>query len=113
MLWETNSPKGQVWKVLQTIINSALFRGPGAAQQKIKTPLEFTVSAIRALRSSTNGSNLAGSFTTFTDGYSLGGLTPSLEMPPPLARMGGMLLFDREAPDGYPETGPPWISTGG
>ncbi len=101
--WETNSPKGQIWKVVQTIVQSDLFRSHAAAQQKIKTPLEYTISAIRALRSSTNGSNLAGSFTSFTDGYALA---------TPLSRMGGMLLFDRDAPDGYPESGPPWISAG-
>jgi uncharacterized protein (DUF1800 family) len=99
--WETNSPKGQIWKVLETIFRSDLFRGYGAARQKTKTPLEFVVSAIRALRSSTNGSNLAGSFTAFTDGYAV---------PLPLQRMGNMLLFDRDAPDGYPEAGPPWIN---
>jgi len=26
--------------------------------------------------------------------------------------MGSMLLFDRDAPDGYPEAGSPWISSG-
>jgi uncharacterized protein (DUF1800 family) len=103
LAWETNSPKGQIWKVLETIFASDLFRTHAAAQQKIKTPLEFTVSAIRALRSSTNGSNLHGTFTSWTDGYALA---------TPLNRMGGMLLFDREAPDGYPEAGPPWISAG-
>jgi uncharacterized protein (DUF1800 family) len=111
LTWETNSPKGQIWKVLQTIINSALFRGHGASQQKVKTPIEFTVSAIRALRSSTNGSNLAASFTAFTDGYSLAGSSPDLALPAPLTRM-GMSLFDRDAPDGYAETAPPWVSTG-
>jgi hypothetical protein len=101
LTWETNSPKGQIWKVLDTIFKSDLFRTQAALNQKVKTPLEFTVSGIRALRSSTNGSNLAGSFTAFTDGYAL---------PTPLQRMGGMLLFDRDAPDGYPETAPFWIN---
>jgi hypothetical protein len=88
---------------LETIFASDLFRTHAAAQQKIKTPLEFTVSGIRALRSSTNGSNLHDSFTSWTDGYALA---------TPLNRMGGMLLFDRDAPNGYPEAGPPWISAG-
>ncbi len=111
LTWETNSPKGQIWKVLQTIVNSALFRGHGASQQKVKTPLEYTVSAIRALRSTTNGSNLADSFTAFTDAYSLAGASPFQSSPPALARL-GMFLFDRDAPDGYPETGAGWISAG-
>jgi len=101
LTWETNSPKGQIWKVLETIFKSDLFRGYGASQQKTKTPLEFVVSGIRALRSSTNGSNLAGSLSAYTDGYAV---------PTPLQRMGNMLLFDRDAPDGYPESGPPWIN---
>jgi len=103
LTWETNSPRGQIWKVVKTITDSELFRTQAAAQQKIKTPLEFTVSAIRALRSSTNGSNLFGSYTAFTDGLALN---------TPLQRIGNMLLFDRDAPDGYPEAGPPWVSAG-
>ncbi len=113
LTWENSSPRGQIWQVLQTIVNSDLFRSHGASQQKVKTPLEYTVSAIRALHSSTNGSGMAGSFTAFTDGYSLvgnGSANPS--PPPPLSRMGNMLLFDRDAPDGYPEAGPGWISAG-
>jgi hypothetical protein len=112
LTWETNSPKGQIWKVIQTIVSSSLFRGHGAAQQKIKTPLEFTVSAIRALRSSTNGSNLADTFTAYTDAYSLAGSDPNQGLPPPIARM-GMLLFERETPDGYAETAPAWLGAGG
>src|SRR5439155_7757622 len=65
--WETNSPKGQIWKVLKTITDSDLFRSHGGSVQKVKTPLEYTVSGVRALRSSTNGSNLAGSFTAYSD----------------------------------------------
>jgi uncharacterized protein (DUF1800 family) len=110
LAWETNSPRGQIWKVLETIVKSDLFRSQGAVRQKVKTPFEFTVSAIRALRSSTNGSNLAGSFTAYTDGYSLVGTNTT--DPTPLSRMGEMLLFDREAPDGYPEAGAFWISAG-
>jgi uncharacterized protein (DUF1800 family) len=111
LTWETNSPKGQIWKVLKTITDSDLFRSQAGAQQKVKTPLEFSVSAIRALRSSTNGSNLPGSFTAYTDGYNIASAPYSSGIPI-LQRAGGMLLFDREAPDGYPESGPPWISAG-
>jgi len=110
MTWETNSPKGQIWSVIQTIVNSDLFRSSSGSQQKVKTPLEYTVSAVRALRSSTNGSNLAGSFTAFTDGYNIGGTSSGSATP--LSRAGNMLLFDRDAPDGYPEAGPPWVSAG-
>ncbi len=112
LTWEDSNPKGQIWPVLQTIFNSALFRGNGAAQQKIKTPLEFTVSAIRALRASTNGGNLPGTFAADTDGYSISGTSANPSRPPPLPRMGNMLLFDRDSPDGYSEFGPAWISAG-
>jgi uncharacterized protein (DUF1800 family) len=109
LTWENSNPKGQIWPVLSNIFSSDLFRTQ-AAGQKVKTPLEYTVSAIRALRSSTNGSNLAGSFSAYTEGYAVGGTSAGATSP--LSRMGTMLLFDRDSPDGYPEAGPPWISAG-
>jgi uncharacterized protein (DUF1800 family) len=108
--WENGNPKGQLRQVLAAIFNSALFRSHDAAFQKVKTPLEFVVSAIRALRISTN-SFTAASFTSDTDGYALGG-TSSTSGTIPLVRMGGMFLFDRGDPDGYPEAAPGWISAG-
>jgi len=102
LAWEMPGPdgrKGHVRSVLNAIFNSDLFRSHGGSLQKAKTPLEYSVSAIRAL-SAEKGD---GTFTADTDGYSLIS---------PLSRMGSMLLFDRTAPDGYPETGPPWISAG-
>lgn len=104
LAWENSSPKGNLRAVLATIFNSELFRTHAAAAQKVKTPLEFVASAVRALRA--NGTN--GSPTAVTDGYSF--VNPTATSP--LARMGGMLLFDRAAPDGYPEAGEPWISSG-
>jgi uncharacterized protein (DUF1800 family) len=97
--WENSSPKGQVRKVLETIFNSELFQSQAGSMQKVKTPLEFTVSAIRALRAQT----LEGGYTANTDGYSIKS---------PLDRMGRMRLFDRDTPDGYPEAGASWISAG-
>lgn len=99
LAWENASPRGQIRPVLATIFNSTLFRTHGASNHKVKTPLEFTVSALRALR--VPGAN--GLFTADTDGYSL---------KTPLSRMGNMALFDRGDPDGYPETAPGWISAG-
>ena len=97
--WENNMPKGQIRKVLSTIFSSQLFRGNDGSNHKVKTPLEFTVSAVRALRStSTNGT-----MTADTDGYSI---------PTTLNRMGSMRLFQRAEPDGYTETAPGWISAG-
>lgn len=108
--WENSNPKGQIWEVIKTIVRSDLFRSQRAAQQKVKTPLELAASTVRALRASTNGSGLAGSYTAFTDGLNIGGNSSTATTP--LTRMGEMFLFNRESPDGYPETGSPWISAG-
>jgi uncharacterized protein (DUF1800 family) len=97
--WENGSPKGQIRDVLRVIFASELFRGHGGSMQKVKTPLEFTLSAVRALRVQ----NTNGNYTADTDGYSLTS---------PLNRMGGMNLFDRADPDGYPEAGEGWVSAG-
>ncbi|MBI5772890.1 MAG: DUF1800 family protein [Verrucomicrobia bacterium] len=102
--WESTAPKGQIWKVVEVIVNSDLFRTQAAASQKIKTPLEFTVSAIRALRSSTNGTGGLGSFSASTDGYAV---------PAPLVRMGGMDLFNSSTAQGWPEEGASWLSVAG
>lgn len=107
--WDTpvNGRKGNIRAILSTIFNSDLFRSHGGSLQKVKTPLEFAASTIRALRST----NLTGRLTSNTDGYSISGRSRTASSAP-LTRMGGMMLFDRDAPDGYPEAGPPWISAG-
>lgn len=114
LAWENSVPQGQIREVLRTIFNSDLFRGNAAAMQKVKTPLEFTLSAIRALRSSTNGSGAPDTFSADTDGYSISGVMSGngQNLAYPLNRMGGMQLFDRQDPNGYPEDAPGWISAG-
>jgi len=93
---------GNIRSILRTIFDSALFRGQAASQQKIKTPLEFAVSAIRALRvEDTDTNNYVGT-TADTDGYGI--VTP-------LSRMGGMNLFNKAEPDGYSEFGRIWLGT--
>ncbi|MEO6036003.1 MAG: DUF1800 family protein, partial [Verrucomicrobiota bacterium] len=99
--WENSN--GQIRPVLATIFQSELFRSHGGSLQKVKTPLEYMVSAVRVLRSSTNGTYNSGTFTADTDGYNLIG---------PISRAGSMGLFDRAEPNGYAEAGPPWISAG-
>jgi hypothetical protein len=99
LAWENSSPKGNIRAVLSTIFNSDLFRSHTAHAQKVKTPLEFVISAVRAMRSA----NPDGTSTASTDGYAFAS---------PLSRMGGMNLFDRDAPDGYAEDASPWISAG-
>ena len=98
--WDTpagDGRRGNIRLVLNTIFNSELFRSHAGSRQKVKTPLEFCASAVRALRSTTTPTP-----TAFTDG----------NFAPILSRMGGMSLFNRADPDGYPESGPPWISAG-
>ena len=97
--WENNMPKGQVRKVLAVIFNSQLFRSQQGTMQKVKTPFEFVVAAVRAMRAQMQD----GTYTANTDGYGLVS---------PMNRMGRMRLFDREEPDGYAESGVPWISAG-
>jgi len=99
LAWENSTPKGNIRAVLNTIFDSDLFRSHTANAQKVKTPLEFVISTVRALRSS----NPDGTGTASTDGYAFAS---------PLSRMGGMNLFDRDAPDGYAEDASPWISAG-
>jgi uncharacterized protein (DUF1800 family) len=111
--WENNN--GQMRPVLATIFNSALFRGQGGNSHKVKTPLEYAASAIRALCQSTNGTGLHGTWTANSDGYGIvagPGANQRAFQFSALNRMGSMLLFNREAPDGYPETGSGWVDAG-
>jgi len=99
--WDTPGPdgrKGHIRAVLRTIFDSDLFRSHAGSRQKVKTPLEFVISSVRALRSV----DAAGQATASTDG----------NFATALSRMGQMSLFNRADPDGYPEYGPPWISAG-
>jgi hypothetical protein len=100
--------KGNIRAVLQAIFSSALFRGHGASQQKVKTPLEYAVSAVRALRVSNTDTNGYLTATADSDGY---GITGKSGNAPPLSRMGGMDLFNKAEPDGYSEFGRIWLNT--
>ena len=105
LAWEnpTNGgPKGQMREVLRVLLKSDLFRNPNTAAAKVKTPLEFAASTLRAFRASKPD----GSLTASADAPSLvasGGL---------LDRAGRMRLFDRAEPDGYAEDAGGWISAG-
>jgi uncharacterized protein (DUF1800 family) len=102
LAWEAppgGGPKGQLRPVLRVILQSDLFHSTLSTQHKVKTPLEFAVSTVRAFRAPKGD----GSYTADTDGYSLQTV---------LNRAGRMRLFDRAEPDGYPESAPGWISAG-
>ena len=107
LAWENSSPKGQIRDVLRVIVNSPLFRSHGGSMQKAKTPMEFCVSAIRALRADLG----KGSYSASTDGWSISGRDRG-GAAAPMTRMGVMRLFNRVEPDGYPESASPWISAG-
>ena len=110
--WNTpagDGRKGNIRSVLATIFSSALFRGHGASQQKVKTPLEFAVSAVRALYTVNADTNSWVSSTCDSDGYGISGTNGSTTYP--LSRMGGMGLFNKPEPDGWSEFGRIWMST--
>jgi hypothetical protein len=109
--WNTpasDGRKGNIRSVLRVIFNSDLFRGHAASRQKIKTPLEYSVSAVRALRTIQTTSEGYVTPTADTDGYGISGVSGNTS---PLARMGGMALFNKTEPDGYSEFGRIWLNT--
>lgn len=102
LAWErppSGGPKGQIRPVLRVLLNSSLFRSTLASQHKVRTPLEYGAAAIRAFRVQ----RAVGGFTADSDGVGVQAM---------LTRSGRMQLFDRGEPDGYPESGAPWISGG-
>jgi uncharacterized protein (DUF1800 family) len=103
LAWENppnGGPKGQLRPILKTIFDSPLFRAYATSSAKVKTPLEFIVSVIRAL----DAQPPSGSYTAATDAG------PDFQAS--LSRMGAMALFNRAEPNGYPEDGAAWISAG-
>ncbi len=98
--WEQPGPdgrKGNLRAVLRVILKSELFFGHGASRQKVKTPFEYTVSALRSLRAPLP----EGGFTADTDGY---------DFQTALQRL-NMRLFYREEPDGWSEFAREWVGT--
>jgi uncharacterized protein (DUF1800 family) len=81
---------GDIKAVLRTMFESPEFWAPAAERAKVKTPLEFVVSAVRA------------SGATVTNPQ---GLVVALD------RL-GMPLYGMQTPNGYSWMSEPWISTG-
>jgi uncharacterized protein (DUF1800 family) len=109
LAWENppgGGPKGQIRPVLRTILNSTLFRSCLVNGSKVKTPLEFAASTVRAFRAR----RADGSHTAVADAANM--VSTDSGVSGVLNRAGRMRLFDRAEPDGYGEDGASWISAG-
>jgi uncharacterized protein (DUF1800 family) len=81
---------GDIKTVLRTMFESPEFWSPAAQRAKVKTPLEFVVSAVRASGATVNNAL---------------GLVQALD------RL-GMPLYGMQTPNGYSWMSDPWVSTG-
>ncbi len=84
------SSGGDIKSVLRTMFQAPEFWAPSAQRSKVKTPLEFLVSAVRASGATVNSSL---------------GLVAALD------RL-GMPLYGMQTPNGYSWMSDPWVSTG-
>jgi uncharacterized protein (DUF1800 family) len=82
---------GDIRAVVKTIVTSPEFASPAARAAKVKTPLEFVVSAVRA------------SGAQVEDARGLAGRLSSMGMP----------LYQQQPPTGYKDTADAWVSTSG
>ncbi len=90
--WNSTVPVGDIRTVMETMLDpvnqSSLFWSETAYRTKVKTPVEFINSSLRALDGGASGDGL-----------------------PALNDDMGMALFTRDDPDGYSELGLDWIDT--
>ena len=82
---------GDIRAVVKTIVTSPEFASPAARAAKVKTPLEFVVSAARA------------SGAEVDDARALAGRLAAMGMP----------LYQQQPPTGYKDTADAWVSTSG
>jgi uncharacterized protein (DUF1800 family) len=82
---------GDIRAVLTTIVTSPEFSAPAARATKVKTPLEFVASAVRAAGAE---------------------VTNARELARRIALM-GMPLYQQQPPTGYKDTADAWVSTSG
>lgn len=91
--WQSTRPAGNIETVMRAILDPVrqrnAFWSERAFQAKIKTPIEFVNSTLRALDSTASGAGIPESV---------------LDM--------GMEFFTRDDPDGWSEIGRDWIDTG-
>jgi uncharacterized protein (DUF1800 family) len=83
--------QGDLREVVRTIVESPEFFAPEAQRAKVKTPLEFVVSALRATSAEVRRGN---------------GVMRALQQL-------GMPLYQAQPPTGYAETADAWVNTGG
>ncbi len=88
--WRSTTPKGNIEAIMRNILTSNAFFDSGSYRSKVKDPLEFINSTVRALDASVDALNFEGYMEDM-----------------------GMHVFDRDEPDGWPETGVDWITTSG
>ena len=90
--WNSSKPAGNIAEVMRTILDPAkqqnAFWQDIGYREKIKTPIEFINSSIRALNADVSGDDL-----------------------PDYNSKLGMELFVRDDPDGYSEIGTDWMDT--
>ena len=90
--WNETTPKGNIENVLRVLLapsaRDSAFWTDVAYRSKVKTPVEYINSSLRALEAEIVG----------------------LDLPDQNAAM-GMTLFTRDDPDGWPEVGPAWVDT--
>jgi uncharacterized protein (DUF1800 family) len=82
---------GDIREVVRTIVTSPEFFAPESRQAKVKTPLEFVVSAVRA-----SGADVR-------DASALAQRVAQMGMP----------LYQQQPPTGYKDTAEAWVSTSG
>ncbi|MCI0536061.1 MAG: DUF1800 domain-containing protein, partial [Verrucomicrobiales bacterium] len=91
--WRSTSPAGNIKTVMRAILSPASQNGyfwtRRAYRGKVKTPVEFINSSLRALKAGLSGTSLPQSNDAL-----------------------GMHLFTRDEPDGWSEKGVDWIDTG-
>jgi uncharacterized protein (DUF1800 family) len=81
---------GDIREVVRTIVTSEEFFSRAAFRAKVKSPFEVVVSTMRALGSAPD---------------------PTPRSAQLIARL-GQPIFGHQAPNGWPETGEPWMNTG-
>ncbi len=81
---------GDIREVVRTIVTSPEFFSRQAFRSKVKSPFEVVVSAMRALNAAPDSTPRSAQVIAFL----------------------GQPIFGHQAPNGWPETGEPWMNTG-